>query len=547
MEGQLEILNFLVHLMSGAMLLLFSVRFMRIGIERLWSTQTSSGLNDASSMFSNLTKGVGLGFLMQGATVVMLMVSGLAGTGAISLVSAALVALGADLGSAIAVQFLQLPVSALGPVTILIGASLYLRSSSARLRNAGRAVLGLGLVFLSLAIIRAAVAPLGEIEATATLVDYVNQDIVTAALAGVVLTLVMHSSVAALLTAVAFASHTALGPVAGLAFMLGCNLGSSLLPVWLLKYENKRSRVVAISVAIVRSSTVVCLFLAMFTAQVQLAIHAPFETGAMILSGHIAFNVLLMFLAPLCVLLTKQLEEHWASADEQGYSILPVTAGDDLSLVLSILKRELSAMLEITASMLEQVTSARPNKEKVDELEQQLNTGLARIRQAYAQLPNVSDAYLEDIRQIVDFAIRVERCGDVLSGKLIELRLLKLNGAFAFSREGETEIAELVTAVRQVIILAQETSWTGNVSAAQRLVRHKQNVATMEADSRSRHLARLRLGNLVSLGSSDQHLEMIAALKEVNSRFATIGYAVLDRHGGLKKSRLKNIAPKPAS
>jgi phosphate:Na+ symporter len=210
------ILNFLVQLMSGAMLLLFAVRFMRVGIERLWSPFIRASLNEKSSTLRNLAKGLGLGFVMQGGTVVMLMAAGLAGAGAIPVASASIVALGADTGSALAVQFLQLPVSALGPLATLLGGTLYLRATQPRLRNLGRVVLGLGLIFLSLSIIRASVAPIGNLPGAASVVDYLNRDSITAALTGVALTAVMHSSVAAILTAVAFTSHAALGPAAAL-------------------------------------------------------------------------------------------------------------------------------------------------------------------------------------------------------------------------------------------------------------------------------------------------------------------------------------------
>lgn len=536
----MTILNFLVQLMSGAMLLLFSVRFMRIGIERLWSAQIRSNLNDQSTTLGNLFKGVGLGFLMQGATVVMLMVAGLASTGAIPLVSATLVALGSDLGSAIAVQFLHLPISALGPAAILIGAMFYLRSSQPRSRNFGRVILGLGLIFLSLSMIRTAVEPLGTIDGTTVIVSYFNRDAITAALAGVVLTLLMHSSVAAILTAVAFSSHTALGPAAGLAFMLGGNLGSSLLPVWLLKHDNQRSKVVAVSAATVRSGAAIALIMVIAMTGGEIDLISPFDTASVILGGHLGFNVFLMALAPVCIWLTRDLERRWVAEERAADPFLLIGDGADTSLVLPALKRQLSEMLEITSGMLEEIATRNPDKETVAGLERRLNAALARLRQAYSKLPDIDGHTLDDIQQIVDFAIRVERCGDVFAGKYLDLRLMQVQGEYSFSPEGEAEIAELVDAVRRANILAQETSWTGNVSSAQRLVRHKQDVAELESRSRSNHLARLRRGNLISLGSSDQHLEMIAALKEVNSKFATIGYAVLERHGGLKKSRLKS-------
>lgn len=538
----MTILSFLLQLMSGAMLLLFAVRFLRIGVERLWSAQIRLSLNAQSSPVKNLAKGAGLGFVMQGATVVVLMTAGLAGTGTISVVSAAVVSLGADLGSALAVQFLQLPISALGPLLLVAGASLYLRAKQPRLRNYGRVLLGLGLIFLSLSLIRAAVAPLGTAPGTSEIVAYFNRDLITAALAGVVLTLVMHSSVAAILTAIAFAHHTALDPAAGLAFVLGANLGSSLVPVWLLKFENGRSKTVAAAVAGLRIAGAAAMILVVVLSGASLAALTPLSVVEIMLGGHLGFNLLLMAFAPLCVRLVRELETRWAADEVAPNADLPAEVLEDASLALAALKRQVSGMLDVASAMLDEVSSANPDKEEVAALRRRINAALSGLRQSYAKLPAGDGKSLKDVQQIVEFAIRIERSGDALAGEYLNLRLQELNGEYTLSDEGKVEIAALVTSVHTAIVLAQETSWTGDVGTAQRLVRHKQDVASMESHSRSRHLARLRRGNLLSIGSSDQHLELIATLKEINSKFATIGYAVLEQHGGLKKSRLKASA-----
>ena len=538
----MTILSFLVQLMSGATLLLFAVRYMRIGIERLWSPRIRASLNERSSTFHNLMKGLGLGFVMQGGTVVMLMAAGLAGAGAIPVASAAIVALGADTGSALAVQFLQLPVSAIGPLATLLGGSLYLRAAQPRLRNFGRVVLGLGLIFLSLSIIRASVAPIGNLPGAASVVDYLNRDPITAALMGVALTVVMHSSVAAILTAVAFTNHAALGPAAALGFVLGCNLGSALLPLWLLKYENDHSKVVALAVAILRSGAAIAFIVVLAIARGKVDAESGLAAGEMMLVGHLAFNFLLPALAPLCTRTANLLAARLARQPDPTKDSLPVGTTEDISLALPAIKRRLSSMLDIASTMLEEVTSDTPDKEAMAALERKMNAGLANIREIFARLPSGDEHGLSNVQQILEFAIKVERCGDVLSGKYMSLRLEQLHGDYHFTEEGKAEIAQIVDAVRRAIILAHETAWTGDVAAARRLVEHKQQVADMESDSRGKHLARLRRGNLTSLGSSNQHLEVIGALKEINSKFATIGYAVLEQHGGLKKSRLISVA-----
>lgn len=543
----MTILNFAVQLLSGAMVLLFAVRFMRIGIERLWGTQIRSSLNDGSSTVRNVMTGTGLGFVMQGSTAVVLIAAGLAGTGSIPVGVAASVALGADMGSALAVQFLQLPVSALGPLCILVGATLYLRATEPRLHNYGRTILGLGLIFLALSIIRQSVAPLANLPGAAAVVGYLNSDPITALLVGSALTLLMHSSIAALLAVLAFSLHAPLGVSAGLGIVLGANLGSALLSLWLLKYENARSKAVAGAVAGLRFGFVLlCLFLLAAAQFGGLIGRVGFSTGQAMLAGHLAFNALLLLSAPLCMRLARFLDKRIATDNAPLTVNVPKGVIDDVGLAFPTIKRQLASMLEIAALMLNEATAHTPDPERMANLEKRMNATLAGIREIYAKLPTANEAELADIQPIIDFAIRLERCGDIFAGKFIALRLEQTKGEYQFSEQGKAEIDAMVQAVHQAIILAEETAWTGDISTARRLVSHKQTVADMESHSRAAHLARLRQGDHLSLGSSNQHLEMIAALKETNSKFATIAYAVLDRHGDLRESRIKPNNPGPA-
>ena len=544
----MTILNFAIQLLSGAMVLLFAVRFMRIGIERLWNTQIRSSLNERSSTFRNTMTGTGLGFIMQGSTAVMLIAAGLAGTGSIPVGVAASVALGADMGSAFAVQFLQLPISALGPLCVLIGATLYLRATEPRLRNYGRTILGLGLIFLSLSIIRQSVAPIANLPGADAVVGYLNGDPITALLVGAALTLLMHSSIAALLAVLAFSVHAPLGIGAGLGIVLGANLGSALLSLWLLKYENARSKAVAQAVAALRFIFVMVCLLVLVAVQFG-GLHdaVDLRTGEAMIVGHLAFNAILLFFAPVCVRLARFLDRRIGIENVPLPVNLPKGVAEDVGLAFPAIKRQLASMLEIASTMLAEATSQIPDRERMANLEKRMNATLASIREIYAKLPASSEAELADILPIVEFAIRLERCGDIFSGKFISMRLEQLQGEYQFSEEGKAEIEAMVQAVHQAIILAEQTAWTGDLSTARRLVRHKQDVSEMESNSRAAHLARLRRGDHLSLGSSNQHLETIAALKEINSKFATIAYAVLEKHGDLRKTRIKPGRHGPAS
>ncbi|WP_157994790.1 Na/Pi cotransporter family protein [Paracoccus tegillarcae] len=534
----MAIISFLVHLLSGATLLLFAVRFMRIGIERLWSNQIRQSLGEASATLPLLAKGAALGFAMQGATVVMLMAAGMVGSNAIPLVSAALLAIGADFGSALAVRFLTLPVAALGPFAILTGGWLYLNSREARRKNLGRVILGLGLIFMSLGVIRDAVEPLQALSEESPLMSVLQGDPITAAIIGIALTLLMHSSLAAILTGLFIAAHAGLGPLTGLGFVLGCNIGSALLPLWLLRNETADAMHLARIIAVLRCGLAALLLAGLVISDELVAQHLP-DAETAILLGHIGFNFILLWLAPIARYMARRPQNSDRSGQVSGVVTIPGGESDP-EIIVTALKGGLNQMLSILTGMFEQVTAASPEVALVTSSERQMNRALSDIRLAFADLPQLPEDASTEVRNIVDFAIRIERCADILADKYLEIRQEQLNGEFAFSSEGDAEIATLAEEVRKALILAQKVTWTGDYSAARRLVLHKQSVSKLEEKSRRKHLQRVSTGNLTSLSSSNQHLELIAALKEVNSKLSTIAYAVLESHGGLKKTRLRD-------
>lgn len=532
----MAILTFLIHVFSAAMLLLFSVRFLRVGIERLWLFRIQQDLGEGSSTIGGLTRGVFLGFIMQGATAVILLAGSLAGSGAIAVPVAAIVALGAELGSALAVQFLHLQISAIAPLAILIGALLYLRAQSSTLHNVGRIVLGIGLIFLSLTLIRASVVPITEMAGTTLALEYLNQDLVTAAIAGSILTLLMYSSVAAILTVSAFAMQAGLTPEAGIAFMLGCNFGSAILPLWITKGENRKFRAVVLSVSTIRCIATV-IGVAVLIALRFASVSPPLpDSQSAILIGHLVFNLGLMGTVTLCIALARYFATLGGSTASYKTTDHP---GDDLGVALTFMKRETSRMLEMTSSQFDATLRQPTDHDRASALNIEIKASLAAVRDVYANLPAAEDLDMREHDQIMQFAIRIARCGNVLADKFTILSDSVENGDRQFSKAGMIEIQMLIAAVFRAVTLSQETVWTGNADIASQLVRHKQKTGAIEIKSRSEHLIRLRSGNIQSLKSSDQHLEVIATLKEINSKLATIGYAVLDHHGGLKKTRLR--------
>jgi phosphate:Na+ symporter len=95
-----------------------------------------------SSRFSAAGCGAGAAILLQSSTAVAVLMAGFVSTGTISGVAGLAILLGVDLGSAIVTQLLNSSLALLAPVLLLSGVVTFLRSSSRRLRQIGRILIG---------------------------------------------------------------------------------------------------------------------------------------------------------------------------------------------------------------------------------------------------------------------------------------------------------------------------------------------------------------------------------------------------------------------
>src|SRR4029079_701077 len=94
--------------------------------------------------------GAGLTLLLQSSTATGLMAASFTASGAIALLPAMAVMLGANVGTALIVQVLAFDVALASPVLILLGFLMFRRSPDSLVHDLGRALIGVGLMLLAL-------------------------------------------------------------------------------------------------------------------------------------------------------------------------------------------------------------------------------------------------------------------------------------------------------------------------------------------------------------------------------------------------------------
>ncbi len=554
----MAILTFLMQLAGATMLLLFAVRMVRTGIERSYGASFKRVLTRKESMVESSLTGLILAVVLQSSAAVALLASGFAAGGFLSFSSGLAIVLGGDLGSALVIQILSFRLDWLVPLLLAVGGWLFVKTERKKSRQIGRILMGIAFILISLRFLREAMDPIRDSAFLPAIADYLVRDYVTAFLVGGALAFVMHSSVAAILMCVTLVQIGALPFPAGLSLVLGANLGSALIPVWLTRGLDVRARRIPYANLALRGVwAVACLFAAQLA--LRSGVLAGDYQGQMLVNAHLVFNASLLILSlPFCRILQKPFETILPDArpvSETDPLARPASAlepemADTPALAISALKRELLRMAELVHMMFNPLLGLYKSGDAeqigaVQAIDLEVNQCLSDIRAFVAKLPaEKMDKRNSDIaRDMLEYAVRLETAGDVVAKRLTVLATELGGSGKQFSPEGWSEVQEMHEKILANLKLATNVIISEDLESARLLNLEKTEIKRAERDSRKRHFRRLQKGRIDSFETSDVHLETLRALREFNSHIAAISTPILYANGQLLETRLIEELP----
>jgi phosphate:Na+ symporter len=238
---------------------------------------------------AGLATGTAATAVLDSSSVAIVLVIALVDAGLLDAARALAVVLGANVGTTVSSQLLALDLERWSPVLLAAGLATRLAGRTDRARDAGTAVLGLGLVLFGLLQLSAAVGPLEESERFAAWMQKLERPVL-GVLAGAATTLVIQSSSATLGIAIALASQGLLSLPAGVAVMLGAEIGTcSDTLVATLGRSRAAVRVACFHLAFNVLS--VCVGLALIEPLTALARALGGDAARQLANAHVAFNL----------------------------------------------------------------------------------------------------------------------------------------------------------------------------------------------------------------------------------------------------------------
>src|SRR5690606_16455823 len=179
--------------------------------------------------------GTAVTLLVQSSTVTTVIVVGLANAGLIQLHQAVGVIMGANIGTTITGWILVLQIGRYGLPTLGAAAIVYLFARGDRPRFIAMAIMGLGMVFFGLELMKDGFAPMKDmpnfVEAFAWFDAGTYAGVLKAVLVGCVLTLIVQSSSATLGITIGLAATGVIPFTTAAALVLGENIGTTITVV----------------------------------------------------------------------------------------------------------------------------------------------------------------------------------------------------------------------------------------------------------------------------------------------------------------------------
>ncbi|RVJ88827.1 Na/Pi cotransporter family protein [Sinorhizobium meliloti] len=537
-----------INLFGAVALLLYGLAQVKDGMSRAWGARLRTGL--AAGTRGGL-RSFAAGFVatvaLQSSTATALMVASFVEKELIAPAMAQVVLLGANVGTAATAWIVALGLGWLSPLLILAGVALGRTRSSAR-SGAGSAVVGIGLMLLSLHLLANATDPLLQSPALGAFLAMLDNAWPVALFFAAALAVLASSSLATVVLILSLASAGGISTALVVVLVLGANLGGAVPPVLATLGASADARRVTIGNLIVRAiGCVIALPLAGYCAEfMELARLSPQKLAV---DAHLLFNLAVAMIAfpvsPLLYRLTASLIPQETESDigprylDMEALARPVAAlagaGREVmavgDLIEGMLVRALDALKGNDLSMLADISMLEG---RVDRIQHEIKLYVSRVGK---------DDMTEDdhrrARHIVDYAINLEHIGDIIEKGLHPEIAKKTSLGLRFSEDGQGELVRLFAITLDNMRMAQAVFATGDAELARRLVEVKEEVRRLEKQSAECHLQRLREGRLDSMQTSSLHLDMLRDLKRINAHVASVAHPILDDSGLLIESRIR--------
>ena len=534
--GGMDPLTIVFTIIGGLAIFMFSVKLLSDSLSKITGPRVVRILEKATN---NPVKGMGVGtattVMTQSSSVTVLTLIGMVNAGLLTFRQSANVILGSEIGTTITAQIVSFEIGLAYMPLIAIAFFVGFLVKNEKVKLGARVVFSLGLLFLAMELMTTGVGPLVDLPIFVYLIDSFGSIPVVGILIGSLIAGVTQSSSATTSLVIAFGRADAISLEAGIAMVMGANIGTTFLELVAAIGASRPAKRTAAAQALINVIGVLVFipFLYPFANLVRLT---SLDLPRQIANAHTIFNVLVSFLfVPFVGALVWTCER-----------IIPVREGElrprhffdekmlnVAQLALHESEREVISIAEKTLKMLglSKVALIDENRDAAKEV--------ITLEDEVDDYCDETELFIDKIREgdlaakqklwrikLLNIITDVERIGD-MTNNLAEFALKKIDEKIPFSEKAKKELTKLFDKVEETYTMAIMAMKEKSELLAQQAVDLEDEVDVLERKYKRAHIKRTTEGICVPQADV-MFTETLRNLERISDHADNIAYDILD-------------------
>ncbi len=495
-------------LMGGIGLFLYGMSIMSTGLKLAAGDKMKTILEYATSnrLFSVII-GILVTLLIQSSSATDMMVISFVNSGLMTLAQAIGVIMGANIGTTITAQITAFNLGAYAPMILFFGAIMYLFLKRNVIKHVGSVIMGFGMLFFGISIIKGAIAPLSQSTGFISFLSTLSNPVI-AVLFGIAFTALLQSSSSSVVIFQTFAVQGLLNYQMTVYLVIGAAIGSvtpNILASLTTNRNGKRTAILNLLFNVIRAVLMITLInlIPGFLPFIQGL--TPDSIGRQVANTHTIFAILAVLIelpfAGVIVAISKKIipmlpEENKKLEDRKLYYLV-ATENMPSSLAISQARMEMSRMGKIALESMKDAVEAfftlddklaesvRETEDTVDYLTDAITEQLIALR---SQGYNQKEMYA--ISQMMLVASDIERISDHAENIIEYLEMIKSKKA-SISEQGLAELQKLADATIKSIEFSLYIFETEHYDELQDAERLEQEVDRLQTEIVNSHIDRL--------------------------------------------------------
>ena len=350
----------LFSLLGGVGLFLYGMTIMSTGLKNACGENLRVILEHATkNKVISVVVGIAITMLIQSSSATDVMVIGFVNSGLMSLTQAIGVIMGANIGTTITAQITAFNLSAYAPMILFVGAVLYLFVKKDMVKYVGSIIMGFGMLFEGIALMKTAIAPLAETEAFIHMISALENPFLTV-LFGILFTALLQSSSSATVIFQAFAVQGIISYETSVYLVIGAAIGSvtpNILASLTMSRNGKRTALLNLLFNLIRAGILMILLFIFPQILTVIKSLSPGNVARQIANTHTIFAIFaVLVMLPLSdkiVKLTQTLlplkPEESRTGEERKLLYMTQTGTIPSAVAVSQAHREITRMGEIAS------------------------------------------------------------------------------------------------------------------------------------------------------------------------------------------------------